>query len=254
MAYPPGKTSARRRLGVGPGRRAKRRVGKRRLLTTLALGGPLACARVAMETGAPGVPVRAHIDVIAERHTYVDAMVEAGGKRYRFFFPRSEACRGVLGSPGARFELAGVLGTARTPDAECPAVGILSLRAWRDRQGRAAYGAGRGSLVPSDRIEYRVVYSDEDVFLARGRFRVAAQIGWPGGADTIAVFPNVDACRGVRERRRGTMEFRAAGDTPFSVVVASVRCPVLGFAQILGEERVRGAAPASPRQVSGLDS
>jgi len=108
--------------------------------------------------------------------------------------------------------------------------------------------------VPSDRIEYRVVYSDADLFLAQGRFRIAAQIGWPGGADAIAVFPNVDACRGVRARRRGTMEFRAAGNTPFSVVVEAGRCPVLGFAQILGEERARAVGGASSRRVGGRDS
>jgi hypothetical protein len=44
------------------------------------------------------------------------------------------------------------------------------------------------------------------------------------------------------------MEFRAAGKTPFSVVVEAGRCPVLGFAQILGEERARVVGrPISPR-------
>lgn len=228
----------------------RRRLSKPHLLALLALG----CARVAMETGVPGVPVEAQIELIGERHTYLDATVEAGGKRYRFFFPRSPVCRSVLTAPAVRFELAGVLGTARTAEAECPAVGILSLRAWRDRQGRAARGAGRGSPVPSDRIEYRVVYSDADLFLAQGRFRIAAQIGWPGGADAIAVFPNVDACRGVRARRRGTMEFRAAGNTPFSVVVEAGRCPVLGFAQILREERARADTRVSSRRVGGRGS
>ncbi|HEY5657550.1 MAG TPA: hypothetical protein VIY27_07145 [Myxococcota bacterium] len=219
-------------------------------LLLLALG----CARVAMETGAPGIPVEAQVELLGERHTYLDATVAAGGKLYRFFFPRSAVCRDILVSPSVRFGLAGVLGTVRTPDAECPAVGILSLRAWRDRQGRAAWGASQGSPVPSDRIEYRVVYSDADLFLAQGRFRIASQIGWPGGADSIAVFPNVEACRGVRVRRRGTMEFRAAGDTPFSVVVEAQRCPVLGFAQILDGEQARARAPVPRRGVSGPDS
>ena len=220
----------------------KRRLHEPHLLALLALG----CARVAMETGVPGVDVDAQIELIAERHTYLDASVEAGDKRYRFFFPRNPLCRSVLTSPEVRFQLAGVLGTARGAEAECPAVGILSLRAWRDRQGRAAHGAGRGSPVPSDRIEYRVVYSDADLFLAQGRFRLAAQIGWPGGADAIAVFPNVDACRDVRTRRRGTMEFRAAGNTPFSVAVGRGRCPVLGFAQILAREPAGPDAPHQP--------
>lgn len=220
----------------------RRRLHEPHLLALLAL----ACARAAMETGVPGVAVDAQIELIAERHTYLDASVEAGGRRYRFFFPRSPVCRSVLSSPGVRFQLAGVLGTAHTAEAECPAVGILSLRAWRDRQGRAARGAGRSSPVPSDRIEYRVIYSDADLLLAQGRFRLAAQIGWPGGADAIAVFPNVDACREVRTRRRGTMEFRAAGSTPFSVVVGAGRCPVLGFAQILAGEPAEPVAPQAP--------
>jgi hypothetical protein len=208
----------------------------------------LGCARFAMETGVPGVPVEARVELIAERHTYLDATVEAGGEHYRFFFPRSAVCRRVLASAQVRFQLAGVLGTARSAEGECPAVGILSLRAWRDRQGRAAHGASRGSPVPSDRIEYQIVYDDADLFLAEGRFRLAAQIGWPGGADAIAVFPRVDACRVVRARRRGTMEFRAAGNTPFSVVGEAGRCPVLGFAQILAEERTgAGDAPDSSR-------
>jgi hypothetical protein len=206
------------------------------------------CARLAVETGVPGVDVRAQVELIAERHTYLDATVEAGDQHYRFFFPRSRMCRAVLGSPGVHFQLAGVLGTVRGAEGECPAVGILSLRAWRDRQGRAAHGASRGSPVPSDRVEYRIVYEDADLFLAQGRFRLAARIGWPGGADAIAVFPKVDACRSVRARRRGTMEFRAAGNTPFSVVGEAGRCPVLGFAQILAEERADpGDAPGSPR-------
>ena len=226
----------------------RRRLHEPHLLVLLVLG----CARVAMETGVPGVQMDAQIELIAERHTYLDATVEAGGMRYRFFFPRSPLCRAVLSSPEVRFQLAGVLGTARGAKAECPAVGILSLRAWRDRQGRAARGASRGSPVPSDRIEYRIVYDDADLFLAQGRFRLAAQIGWPGGADAIAVFPKLDACRAVQARRRGTMEFRAAGNTPFSVVGEAGRCPVLGFAQILAEERAgAGDAPGAPQSREG---
>jgi len=193
----------------------------------------LGCARAAIETGVPGVPVEARFEVLAERFDYIDANVAVGGQHYRFFFPRSETCRAVLASEEARFRLAGVLGTAETSADSCPALGILSLQAWRDRAGRAARGRTGGSPVPSDRIEYRVIFSDEDLFLARGRFRLASEIGWTGGVDTIAVFPNDAACQGVRERTRGTMEFRRAGSTPFSVPTGSQRCPLLGFTQIV---------------------
>jgi len=188
-----------------------------------------------MDTGVPGVAVGADIEVHAERFRYLDATVATGGKHYHFFFPRTEACRAILADPAARFRLSGVLGTVQSEAGSCNAVGILSLRAWRDRQGRSGREGGR-SLVPSDRIEYRVVYADDDLFLAEGRFRIASEIGWPGGHETIAVFPNSEECHAVRESVRGTMEFRAAGSVPFSVFAAQKRCPVLGFAQILPED------------------
>ena len=239
--------------------RRRARVSSRRLVGALALIlGSFGCARLAMDTGVPGVAVGAEIELHAERYRYLDATVAAGGKRYRFFFPRTEACRAILEDPEARFRLAGVLGTVQTDAGSCHAVGILSLRAWRDRQGRASRDGGR-SLVPSDRIEYRVVYTDEDLFLAEGRFRIASEIGWPGGHDTIAVFPNSEDCTGVKESVRGMMEFRAAGSVPFSVYAAKRRCPVLGFAQILPEEsqegtRRDGAYPAASRKGTNAPS
>jgi hypothetical protein len=196
------------------------------------------CARVAMDTGVPGVPVSADVELVAERYHYIDATVETGGKDYRFFFPRTPTCHAIITAPDPRFKLDGMIGTLERGDAECVAVGVLSLAQWRDRQGRVAREyAGTRSVIPRDRIEYQVVYEDEDVFLARGRFRLAGQIGWVGGVDSIAIFPNDAACRGVRENVRGTMEFRATGKQVFTVVSGSTLCPVLGFAQVI-------AAPA----------
>ena len=76
-----------------------------------------------------------------------------------------------------------------------------------------------------------MVYADDDLFLAHGRFRIAGMIGWPGGYDSIAAFPNVEACAGVRDQTTASMEFRPTGDQPFSVPDDDIRCPVLGFAQ-----------------------
>ena len=77
-----------------------------------------------MNTGVPGVAVGAEIELHAERYRYLDATVSTGGKRYRFFFPRSDACRALLEDPGSRFRLAGVLGTVQNDAGSCNAVGI----------------------------------------------------------------------------------------------------------------------------------
>jgi len=208
-------------------------------LPPLALAAALlACSteEIVMNTGVPGVAVRADIEVLAERGDYLDAVVRTGGRTYRFFFPNRDDCRALLADPEARFRLDGIAATVRTESALCDAVGILSLRAWRDRQGRAARQrdtAGTRSLVTRDRIEYQVFYRDPDLFLARGRFRLAAEIGWPVGVDTVAAFPSSEECAGVRENVRGTMEFRETGPEPFTVLDGSTLCPVLGFAQPL---------------------
>ena len=189
------------------------------------------CTWLALTSGVPGVAVEADIRLLAERHRYLDVEVEAGRHRYRFFFPADLTCSEVIESDEARFRLSGMLAAVQTEDQVCDAVGLLSLLEWRDRQGRTARRDGTRSLIPSDRIEYEVVYEDADVFLARGRFRVSGLIGWRGGEDTIAVFPNSEECASVRSRQRAGMEFRSIGRPVFSVVIDRVRCPVLGFAQ-----------------------
>ena len=144
-------------------------------------------AQIAMDSGVPGVPVGAAVELVAPRYHYLDATVKTGGKNYRFFFPRTDTCESIITGRGPQFKLSGSIGTIKHGDAECVAVGILSLREWRDRQGRVARSrGGTDSLIRRDRIDYDIVFEDEDVFLARGRFRLAGNIGWVGGVDSIA--------------------------------------------------------------------
>lgn len=206
--------------------------GARAVLCAAAGALAAACAWFVTESGVPGVPIEADVHVLAERYGFLDATVETGGESYRFFFPDTEKCRTVLADPDARFVFDGPFGTLRTSaEDRCSAVGVLSLAAWRARQGRVARQEGSRSLLPRDHVEYRVVYSDDDVFIAQGRFRIAGLIGWPGGYDSLAVFPEVKACEGVKQRTTAAMEFRPVGEPVFSVLDDGVRCPVLGFAQ-----------------------
>jgi hypothetical protein len=195
----------------------------------------LACSadRIVVDSGLPGLSAAAVVVVLAERHDYLDTSVETGGTSYRFFFPRTETCRALIADPSVRFRLDGVLATLQNDDASCDAAGVLSLREWRSRQGRTArQQGGNRSPITRDRIEYRVVYDDEDLWMALGRFRLAGEIGWPGGVDTLAIFPNSEACAGLKDKVRASMEFREAGE-PFTVIDGSTLCPVLGFARPL---------------------
>jgi len=70
------------------------------------------------------------------RGSYLDAWVDAGGFHYRFLFPNEPICQALLAQPGLHFVWLGTLGRITQADQRCDAVGLLSLRAWRDRQPR----------------------------------------------------------------------------------------------------------------------
>jgi hypothetical protein len=55
-------------------------------------------------------------------------------------------------------------------------------------------------------------------------------VGWVGGYDTIAIFPNVRECEGLLTRGTATMEYRDAGTPALRLLDDDLRCPFLGFA------------------------
>jgi hypothetical protein len=182
-----------------------------------------------MQTGLPGAHVPASLDLLAERGDWLDVNVDAGGKRYRFLLPDSEDCRAMFTSEQeVRYANSGAFGTLQSGDASCDPVGILSLEAWRDRRPRRI----TASVIPRDRADLRQrVYVDEEVAFVRGRFRLAGEIGFVGGADCIAVLPNVPECQELAVPGSASMEFRPAGSRPFTLIDHGRLCPVLGFAQ-----------------------
>lgn len=186
-------------------------------------------SEAAAALGVPA-PVPAKVRLLAERDgRYLDVAVDTRRSALRFFFPANETCREVVsGSGQASYASYGPYGRLRRGDQHCDPVGLLALPAWQDRRPRQTSG-GR-SPVPRDTAEYEIVYTDEDVFFARGRFQLAAMVGWAGGYDTLAVFPNLPECEGLLEKGRATMEYRDAGKQPLVLVDAGQRCPFLGFA------------------------
>lgn len=187
-----------------------------------------AASEAGAAVGVP-TPVSAQVTLLAERGPYLDAAVDTRRSKLRFFFPQTDTCRQVLTGPGeATYTSTGPYGRVRRGDQYCDPVGLLSLRAWRDRRPRQT--SRGGSPVPRDTARFEVIFSDEDLFMARGRFRLSALVGWPGGADTIAVFPNSEVCDGILQREIATMEYRDSGPLPLVLLHNRERCPFLGFA------------------------
>ncbi len=104
----------------------------------------------------------------------------------------------------------------------------MSLEAWRDRQPRRS-----GQPMPRASAHYEVVYRDDDLVLMHGRFPLAGLLGFTATQSMIVVLPNEGACRRFVGRGTASMEYRATGPNPLTLITKSERCPVLGLAQPL---------------------
>jgi hypothetical protein len=205
------------------------RAGLGLALLAALLGG---CTKdqLVVDSGLPLGSASTRISLVAERGDYLDVEVSTAGKQYRFFLPDEESCRMLFKSEAAvRYGNAGNFGRLETAETSCDPVGILSLAAWRDRGPRNPYA----DVIPRSRSELReVVYRDDDLTLVRGRYLLAREIGFVGGADSIVVLPAVPACAGLPEAGEASMEYRVAGKQPYVLINGRERCPVLGFVKL----------------------
>ncbi len=184
------------------------------------------------QAAVPGTSTLGGIEFHGERAQYLDATVTTGGTSYRFFLPRTEVCRAVVdagtGGEPVRYRNLGPFGRVEVGEQSCDPVGILSLVAWRNRRPRPQTRAA----IPRDQATYQVYHRDDEIALARGRFRLTSLIGLPGGVDYVAVIPVEERCERVLESTVASIEFRSSGPMPFALLGGSRPCPVLGFAQV----------------------
>ena len=206
----------------------KRRQRTSAVLCALALFGS-ACSwdTVVARAGVPGTTLSAEVTDLAERGSFLDARVRAGGFRFRLFFPRTAVCHELLGRlDGLRYQWIGLGGRVTDGETRCDAVGVLSLQAWRDRQPRRSR-----EPLPRAPARFRVEYSDADLIQLRGRFPLASQLGFTGSGQLIAVVSNDETCARFREAGSASMEFRASGAVPLTLLDGRQRCPIVGLVQ-----------------------
>ncbi len=85
--------------------------------------------------------------------------------------------------------------------------------------------------MPRAAAQYQVVYRDDDLVQMHGRFPLAGLLGFTGTQSLIVVLPNEGVCRRFVDRGTASMEYRATGPNPLTLITKSERCPVLGLAQ-----------------------
>jgi hypothetical protein len=143
----------------------------------------------------------------------------------RLIFPNDDTCARILVlEAGVDWAPSGLTGEVRRDGSACPAIGIASLREWRDRRPRPRLGIGgdRGQAT------YRIVLDTSNFAIVRGRFPLANLLGWVGGQDTVALIPKTPECRKALERTAATIEYRATGPVALALL-ADGRCPIQGF-------------------------
>ena len=215
--------------GAGSGRR-RLAVGAPLRLALLAVGFAAAgCqSQEAWELGVPGAHIVVKAQSVVERSSVLDVRLANDRIERRVFTRSSEGCREVFAS-GAEVDFASVepFGLMRRGDAECSTVGIGDLTVWRDSKARAS--RGRRQILPRAQSHFEVVYQDEDVTFALGRFPLTGYVGWAGGERTVAVLPRTPECEAVVSRGVASMEFRPAGRLALTLVAPRGHCVIEGL-------------------------
>jgi hypothetical protein len=187
------------------------------LLAACEVSGPL--------LEVPGTSIQTNVEFVKKRGPYIDAVLDLDRGRIRYFFPDEPPCSDML-ADGARVEYvrAGAWGMIRSGEQSCTPLGIGTLERWRAE-------APRTSRRPSVRAQanYEILFRDEELAFALGRFPLASYIGWRGGEHTIAVFYAGGECEELLDRNLASMEFRSFGRDAFVLITTARGCPIEGF-------------------------
>lgn len=194
------------------------------LLPQLPLGG-CNTSKTAMQLGIPGTGVDMTVARVKPRGGYLDVELHGDGFIMRTWLPASELCqRIVAGEATVRYSSSSPYGTFIRGDDSCDAIGIASLREWRNRRPRQT-----SRVIPSGRASYQMVYHDEDVTFLRGTIPLVGLLGFAGMGDTIAVVPNSAECQGPIGRDTSTVEYFHGGKNVLTFSSSEGRCNIEGL-------------------------
>jgi hypothetical protein len=216
----------------------------------LVVVGLLACSprKTLWEAGLGSFTTDLSVVGAVTRSDWLDVVLEGHGLTLRTFVPADEVCSRVL-EPDQVVDYVerGIAGRFVRGDEACDAVGFGSPLIDRARRGRAT--SLRSTPIPRAQATFRIIFVDEEVILARGRFPLASTLGWTGSSDTIAVFPNSDLCRAPLEKGVASMEYRAAGRQTLTLVSSDGQCSFEGLIQPRGPALERKSMTPPERDV-----
>lgn len=193
----------------------------------------IACASEGKKDGGPirgGLYVpftstEVQVQGAVARSVYIDTILAGSKFSGRLFFTMTEHCRRMLREGATlKYTRSGPWGELSDSEGVCVPVGIGALSQWRDRNRKP-----RRAGMQRSPAHFEVVFQDDEYALARGRFPMAAALGWTRADDTIAVVPLSETCREPLERGQAAVEYRTNGPEALLLISPSGRCAIEGL-------------------------
>ena len=182
----------------------------------------------AWQAGIPGWKTPMRVAYATPRDGYLEAVLEMTGLTLVTYVPNDPECAAIFSADSpVDYVNANPGGEFRAGDRSCRAVGIGTLKVWRNRQPRPPNRGG--AIIARAQADYRKIYEDADVVFLRGRFPLSGKVGWVGLDDLIAVVPKVPACEMPIARNTSSMEYYPVGRHVLTLVSTRGQCPIQGL-------------------------
>ena len=208
--------------------------GWHRIALGALLIGTLACASGGGKDG--GGPIRGgpylpftstevQVHGAVARSVYLDTILVGRKFSGRLFFSSTEDCRRMLKEGAAlKYTRNGPWGEVSDGQGVCEPVGIGALSQWRDTNPKP-----RRAGMQRSPAHFEVVFQDDEYAFVRGRFPIAAALGWTRADDTIAVVPLSETCKEPLERGQALVEYRTNGPEALLMISPTGRCAIEGL-------------------------
>jgi hypothetical protein len=205
---------------------------RRMIAATLLAAYALGCnvQRNLWQAGLPGLKTPLVVMRSAPVAGYLEVDLAGSGLHLDSFTPATQDCVEVLRPEAAVDYVAnGPYGTFQRGEQTCDAIGLGSLREWRDRRPSQTNAV----MVPRAQANYRVWYQDAKQVWLRGSFPLGGLLGFSGLDDSIAVVPNIPECQAPIRGTVASMQYYQNGENPLALLSGDGQCPILALIQPL---------------------
>jgi hypothetical protein len=188
------------------------------------------------QSGLPGLKSSFVVTKSEPVFGYIEADLVGSGMHLDSFTPNNADCAEVLKPEAAVDYVAnGPYGTFQRGEQTCSAIGLGSLREWRDRRPSQTTVA----MLPRAQADFRVVFQDSKQVFLRGRFPLGGLLGFTGMDDTIAIVPNIPECQQPIKQSVASMQYYQNGENPLVLLSGDGECPIRALLQPLPGSEIK---------------